>query len=58
VHLQKSVRENNVRRGYEAQTATQFLQSKTQHMPGRGVSNAIALDALEVTSMKPISLIK
>jgi hypothetical protein len=43
VHLQKSLRENNARRGYEAQTATRFLQSKTQHMPGRAISNAMAL---------------
>jgi hypothetical protein len=30
VHLQESLRENSVSRGYEAQTATQFLQSKSQ----------------------------
>jgi hypothetical protein len=31
MHLQESLRENSVRCGYETQTATQFLQSKTQH---------------------------
>jgi len=30
MHLQESLRENRVSRGYEAQTATQFLQSKSQ----------------------------
>jgi hypothetical protein len=33
MHLQESLRENSVGRGYEAQTATQFLQSKTQDLP-------------------------
>jgi hypothetical protein len=30
MHLQESLRENSVGRGYKAQTATQFLQSKSQ----------------------------
>jgi hypothetical protein len=30
MHLQESLRENSIHRGYAAQTATQFLQSKTQ----------------------------
>jgi hypothetical protein len=29
MHLQEFLRENSVGRGYEAQTAMQFLQSKT-----------------------------
>src|SRR6476620_4946397 len=32
MHLQESLRENSLCRGYEAQTATQFLQSKTQEL--------------------------
>ena len=30
MHLQESLRENSVGRGYKAQTATQLLQSKSQ----------------------------
>jgi hypothetical protein len=32
MHL-KSLREKSIRRGYAAQTATQFLQSKSQNLP-------------------------
>jgi hypothetical protein len=35
MHL-KSLREKSIRRGYAAQTATQFLQSKTQNLPSHG----------------------
>jgi hypothetical protein len=47
MHLQKSLRENSVGRRYAAQTATQFLQSKTQQMPGRAASGRRSLDAPE-----------
>jgi hypothetical protein len=48
VHLQESLRENSILRGYAAQTATQFLQSKSQQMPSHGTANAVILETAGV----------
>src|ERR1700748_1894621 len=48
VHLQESLRENSVLRGYEAQTATQFLQSKIQHLVRRLRDSAASESACQL----------
>src|SRR4030095_15523586 len=53
----KILRENNYRRGYEAQTATQFLQSKTQYTHCRVVAAAIAFNRTRSDSMKTTLLL-
>jgi hypothetical protein len=52
VHLQKGLRGNSYRRGYSAQAATQFLQSKTQQIPSRAVAAAITFKHTRSDSMK------
>src|SRR5205814_6746160 len=51
------LRENSIRRGYAAQTATQFLQSKTQQMHGRAAAAAIAFNCNRRDSMKTTLLL-
>jgi hypothetical protein len=46
MHLQ-ILRENSIRRGYAAQIATQFLQSKSQQTHSRAVAAAIAFNHQE-----------
>jgi sirohydrochlorin ferrochelatase len=45
MHLQKSLREHSGDRGYTAQTATQFLQSKNRHLPDDPQRTALRSDA-------------
>src|SRR5262249_9190618 len=52
VCIYKILRENGIGRGYAAQTATQFLQSKTQQMHSRAVAAAITLNRTRSDSMK------
>ena len=57
MHLQESLRGNSIRRGYSTQTATQFLQSKSQQMPSRGSSERRSLGSGGSDSMKPTLLL-
>ena len=57
MHLQKSLRGNSIRRGYAAQTATQFLQSKRQQMPSHGTSERRSFGSSGSDSMKPTLLL-
>src|SRR4029434_7099303 len=52
VHLQESLRGNSIRRGYPAQTATQFLQSKSQQMPSHGIGERRSFGSSGSDSMK------
>jgi hypothetical protein len=52
MHLQESHRGSSIRRGYSAQTATQFLQSKSQEMPSRGASERRSFGTIGSDSMK------
>jgi hypothetical protein len=57
MHLQKSLRGNSIRRGYAAQIATQFLQSKSQQMPSHRTSERRNFGSSGSDSMKPTLLL-
>jgi hypothetical protein len=57
VHLQESLRGNGIRRGYSAQTATQFLQSKSQQTPSHRISERRSFGSSGSDSMKPTLLL-
>jgi hypothetical protein len=57
MHLQESLRGNSIRRGYSTQTATQFLQSKSQQMPGHGTGERRSFGSSWNASMKPTLLL-
>jgi hypothetical protein len=57
LHLQESLRGNTIRRGYSAQTATQFLQSKSQQTPSHGTNERHSLGSSGSDSMKPTFLL-
>jgi len=56
MHLQNPSRKS-IGRGYAAQIATQFLQSKTQQMHSRVLAAAMALNLTRIDSMRATMLV-